>query len=91
MLHSLQFGLGKNYATYMPIAHAYDTVSKSVEKGYMSCGIFIDLKKAFDAVSCNILSPKMIFSVFEENFLKFFVHIFQTGIKLQKLWGKYLT
>ena len=61
ILNELQFGFRKNHATYMPIAHLTDTISSSLEKDLITCVLYLDLKKAFDTVSLNILLDKIAF------------------------------
>ena len=43
----------------MPIAHIYDEITKALEKGDLTCGIYLDLKKAFDTVCYDILLAKI--------------------------------
>ena len=36
-----------------------ESIQKALEDGYFACGIFIDLEKAFDSVSHDILLEKL--------------------------------
>ena len=45
----------------MPIAHLTDQVSSALEKDFITCVLYLDLKKAFDTVSLNILLDKIAF------------------------------
>ena len=58
-LHPLQFGFRKKHSTYMPIAHMYDEIVKNLQENYITCTIYLDLKKAFDTVSIPILLAKL--------------------------------
>ena len=61
ILNPLQFGFRKQHSTYMPIAHLLDEVAKSLQNNEITCGIYLDLKKAFDTVSLDILLQKLYF------------------------------
>ena len=67
ILHPLQFGFRKMHSTYMPLAHMYDEISKYCHKGEVICTIYLDLKKAFDTVSIDILLRKLKFIGIEGN------------------------
>ena len=41
------------------------TLQNNMDEHYFSCGVFIDLKKAFDTVNHKILLDNLIFMVFE--------------------------
>ena len=59
ILYSKQFGLRKNNSTIDALIKITDKIRESVDKGKYGCGIFIDLRKAFDTVNHNILLLKM--------------------------------
>ena len=61
ILNPLQFGFRKKHSTYMPIALILDEVAKSLQNNEITCGIYLDLKKAFDTVSLDILLKKLYF------------------------------
>ena len=54
-----QFGFRNGHSTYMPILLLQDQVTKGFEQNLISCGIFLDLKKAFDTVDHDILCKKI--------------------------------
>ena len=59
ILYSKQFGFRKNNSTIDALIKITDKIRESVDKGKYGCGIFIDLRKAFDTVNHNILLLKM--------------------------------
>ena len=59
VLNPLQFGFRKLHSTYMPIVHMYDKVTEYLQNNEMTCAIYLDLKKAFDTVSFEILCKKI--------------------------------
>ena len=59
ILNPLQFGFRKLHSTYMPLAHMYDKVTEKLQNDEISCSLYLDLKKAFDTVSFEILLKKM--------------------------------
>ena len=59
ILYSKQFGFRKNNSTIDALIKITDKIRESIDKGKYGCGIFIDLRKAFDTVNHNILLLKM--------------------------------
>ena len=54
-----QFGFRKHLSTYMPLLLLQDKITKAFEKNNLICGIYLDLKKAFDTVDHEILTLKL--------------------------------
>ena len=54
-----QFGFRKGLSTYMPLLLVQEKVTKAFENNKIVCGIYLDLKKAFDTVDHNILISKL--------------------------------
>ena len=59
ILSNNQFGFQKNKSTYMPLLLLQENITKSFEVGNVTCGIYLDLKKAFDTVDHSILIKKL--------------------------------
>ena len=55
ILTSSQYGFRPKHSTYMALLDMYDKISDSLDKGFYSLGIFIDLSKAFDTINHTIL------------------------------------
>ena len=55
LIYSLQFGFRQNYSTSYALIHLTETIKQSPDQGLFSCGIFVDLRKAFDTVDHDIL------------------------------------
>ena len=54
-----QFGFRARFATEYAIADIYDKLISNLDKKLNSCAIFLDLAKAFDSVSHEILLRKL--------------------------------
>ena len=59
LLHSSQFGFRKNFSSYMAVLEAYNNIVSHLDKGEHTAGIFLDLSKAFDTISHDILITKL--------------------------------
>ena len=59
ILNDNQFGFQKSKSTYMPLLLLQENITKSLEDGHFTCGIYLDLKKAFDTVDHSILMRKL--------------------------------
>ena len=59
LLHSSQFGFRKNFSSYMAVLEAYNNIVSHLDKGEHTAGIFLDLSKAFDTISHDILVTKL--------------------------------
>ena len=56
ILYKYQFGFRKNNSTINALIQTTENIKKSIDAGKYGCGVFIDLKKAFDTVNHQILS-----------------------------------
>ena len=54
-----QFGFRKNYSTFLALMDLVDSISKNIDEGNYSIGIFLDLSKAFDTINHTILLDKL--------------------------------
>ena len=54
-----QFGFRKNYSTFLALMDLVDNISKNIDEGNYSIGIFLDLSKAFDMIDHIILLDKL--------------------------------
>ena len=59
VIYQSQFGFQKNKSTTHSLIEIVETIRTCTENKHYSCGIFIDLKKAFDTVNHDILLQKL--------------------------------
>jgi retron-type reverse transcriptase len=59
ILSPAQYGFRKNHSTQHAIIDIVDKICKNMESKKFTCGIFIDLKKAFDTVDHSILLSRL--------------------------------
>ena len=58
IIYSGQFGFRANHSTDHALLLITDKIQRAIESGQFSCGIFLDLRKAFDTVDHDILLAK---------------------------------
>ena len=59
ILYENQFGFRRNNSTAHSLIEITEKIKESIDGGKYGCGIFIDLKKAFDTVNHKILLTKL--------------------------------
>ena len=59
LLYENQYGFRSKHSTLHAVISITDKIQKAIDQGYYSCGIFLDLSKAFDTVNHQILLDKL--------------------------------
>ena len=59
VLYEFQFGFRKQYSTNHALLSIVEKIRSALDKNMYSCGVFIDLEKAFDTVNHRILLSKL--------------------------------
>ena len=59
ILYDQQYGLVVNTVLSLSILDIVNTILQNMDNGKFSCGVFVDLKKAFDTVNQEILLAKL--------------------------------
>ena len=59
LLYDQQYGFRSKHSTQHAILDIVNTILQNMDNGKFSCGVFIDLKKAFDTVNHEILLAKL--------------------------------
>ena len=72
ILFENQFGFRKGSSTAHSLVEITEKIKESIDNGKFGCGIFIDLKKAFDTVNHKILISKLDHYGIRGNTLKWF-------------------
>jgi retron-type reverse transcriptase len=59
ILSQHQYGFRKNRSTELAILDFVDKITKAIDQGKYTVGIFLDLSKAFDTINHKILISKL--------------------------------
>ena len=72
ILNRNQHGFRKNNSTIHALMQIIEMIKTSIDSGKFGCGIFIDLRKAFDTVKHDILLTKLEHYGIRDSMLKWF-------------------
>ena len=61
LLYNRQFGFRSKHSTVHGLTTITEDLKRSIDEGKLTCGVFIDLQKAFDTVDLDILLKKLQF------------------------------
>lgn len=77
IIHPHQFGFTKNSNTEAAVLHMTHFIGRSIQDGFYTAVLFLDLKKAFDSIDHRILIRKLEklgLTTIELNLLKSYLH-----------------
>ena len=72
IIYDLQFGFRKKYSTNHALLSIVEKIRTNLDKKMFSCGVFVDLEKAFDTVNHSILLSKLEHYGIRHNALEWF-------------------
>ena len=81
---ALQYGFKTNSSTELAITTLYDKLLDNLNNKKTTCSIFLDLKKAFDSISHDILLKKLEHHGFRDTVWK----LLNLYLKDRKIWTK---
>ena len=64
IIYNLQFGFRKNLSIEHVLINLTENIRQALDEGYIGCGIFVELQKAFDTVDHEILLANLIIMAF---------------------------
>ena len=59
LFYSLQFGFRAKHSTSYALISITETIKESIDNNKFGCGVFLDLRKAFDTVNHKIVLEKL--------------------------------
>ena len=90
ILSEHQYGFRKNRSTELAITEFIDKITKAIDKGQYTIGIFLDLSRAFDAINHTILIKKLEYHGIRGIALKWFQNYLTTENKLLNIMRLHL-
>ena len=88
LLSPHQFRFRKGFGTEYAIIDIYEKLLNNLDKGLNTCSIFLDLAKAFDSVSHEILLRKLFKYGIRNNALAFFESYLSSRTQFTKINGE---
>ena len=86
-LYRLQFGFRKKHSTEDALLSIVEEIRKNLDNVIFTCGVFIDLEKAFDTVNHKILLSKLDHYGISDNALKWLISYLTNRKQFVKLNG----
>jgi hypothetical protein len=73
LIYDFQFGFRKKFSTDHALLSITEQIKNNFQNKNFSCGVFVDLEKAFDTVNHKILISKLKYYGFQGNTLSWLI------------------
>ena len=88
LIYDYQFGFRKSFSTEHALMSITEQIKANFHKQFFSCGVFVDLEKAFDTVNHQILISKLKYYGLNENAILWLTSYLMNRHQQVSIYGK---